>query len=388
MRWPTRPVEQIPPTQFRPPHCPHADCIQHRVQTGFRYKLDGRYPRMSPPRRVQRFRCKACGGSFSQQTFSWSYYLKKPQLGPQVAAALNAGSANRQIARSLGCAPSTVTRLSARLGRHALLLHFFLLQHLGTLSEPVVLDHFETFVSCQLDALGVGTVVGHHSWFVLALDPAPHRRGGRLTPAQKQLRERRRIPRPKPGSVRRSCRRLLDLLVEMLGPEDCLQLITDNHPAYGPAVTRHPASSRIQHHIYPNPARGPKGAPRSPQARERDEAMFPGDQYHALLRHTCAHHRRETIAFPRRINASLERGFLTAVWRNLVKWRSERRPDRSTPAMVLGLTDRVWSWNRVLAQRLFPSRVEVPKPWMRLYNREWDEDGAGRYTRHRLKHAM
>jgi hypothetical protein len=116
--------------------------------------------------------------------------------------------------------------------------------------------------------------------------------------------------------------------------------------------------------------------------------MFPVDQLHALWRHSCAHNRRETIAFGRRINAMLERAHLMAVWRNFVKWRSERKPDRSTPAMKLGLTDQPWSWRRVFAKRLFPARQWVPQPWMKLYRRDWDEETAGPFTRHRLKRAF
>jgi hypothetical protein len=304
-----------------------------------------------------------------------------------VAAALNAGSAHRQIARSLGCAPSTVTRLAARLGRHALLLHARALRHLGLLREPLVADHFETFVSCQLDALGLATAVGHDSWFLYVVEPAPHRRGGRLTPAQRRLAARSARPRPPRRSVLRSFHRVLDALLPHLSPDARLRLLTDNHPAYRPAVARHPAAWRIDHRVYPNPPRGPKGSPRSAAARARDEALFPVDQLHALWRHSCAHHRRETIAFARRINAAVERGYLTAVWRNFVKGRSERKPDRTTPAMRLGLTNEPWSWPRVLARRLFATRADLPESWRLVYRREWDEDAAGRFTRHRRKHA-
>src|SRR6185295_19715620 len=96
-------------------------------------------------RRVPRFRCKSCGRTFSRQSFGTSYYLKRPELLLPVAAGLVAGSAHRQIARSFGCAPSTVTRLSARLGRHALLLQARALSRLPLLDETVVIDHFETF---------------------------------------------------------------------------------------------------------------------------------------------------------------------------------------------------------------------------------------------------
>jgi hypothetical protein len=181
---------------------------------------------------------------------------------------------------------------------------------------------------------------------------------------------------------------MLDVLGVAVSPETGFTLISDAHKAYPPAVRRHRKTNLINHLIYPNPHRGPKGTPPSPEARARDRAMFPADQLHALWRHSCAHNRRETIAFGRRINAMLERAHLMVVWRNFVKWRSERRPDRTTPAMKLGLTDCPWRWSRILAQRLFPTRQWVPTSWMKLYRRDWDADATGPYTRHRLKHAI
>jgi len=112
---------------------------------GYRFRRHGSY---ATRRRsaVPRFRCLVCQRTFSRQSFAVSYYLKRPELLVPVAAGLQAGSAHRQLARTLGCAHSTVTRLSARLGRHAMLLSAHALQHLeGQLAEPVVLDHFETF---------------------------------------------------------------------------------------------------------------------------------------------------------------------------------------------------------------------------------------------------
>ena len=87
--------------------------------------------------------------------------------------------------------------------------------------------------------------------------------------------------------------------------------------------------------------------------------MFPVDCLHALLRHSMASHRRETIAFGRRLNALVERLFLAIIWRNFVKKRSERRSDPTTPAMLAGVTDRPWSWSRALARRIFPDREPV-----------------------------
>jgi hypothetical protein len=111
------------------------------------------------------------------------------------------------------------------------------------------------------------------------------------------------------------------------------------------------------------------------------------DALHSLLRHTCAHHRRETIAFGRRTNAVTERIFLALVGRNFVKKVTERGRKPTTPAMGLELTDRQWSWERVLAQRLFPGRLRLPRGWMKVYRRDWITASIGPNTLHRLVYA-
>jgi len=336
---------------------------------------------------VPRFRCASCRRTFSRQSFAVSYYLKRPELVLPVAAGLQAGSAHRQIARSLGCAPSTVTRLSARLGRHALLLLTRSLQHLeGRLQEPVVLDHFETFEFTQDFPFGIATPVGSRSWFVYGLDPAPHARTGTRSPAQR-ARLAARPNRPRRGGYAASSARVVESLLRLRAPDLPVELVGDGHPAYDRAVQACDRPEALRLHRFPNPPRGPKGAPHSPAAVARDRALFPVDALHALLRHTSAHHRRESIAFGRRLNALMERLFLTAVWRNFVKARSERRPDPSTPAMRLGLAAQPWSWRRLFARRLFPSREQVPPIWRHLYNRNWITPVFSSNARHRLKHA-
>jgi hypothetical protein len=116
--------------------------------------------------------------------------------------------------------------------------------------------------------------------------------------------------------------------------------------------------------------------------------MFPADLLHALLRHSLAHHRRETIAFGRRLNALLERLFLAAVWRNFVKRRSERRPDKVTPAMSVGLTLEPWTWSRALSRRLFPNRESLTPLERKLYRRRWRTPVLPHNNLHTLNHAF
>jgi len=368
---------------FVPPFCPHRDCPRHRRDdpTAFSFVRHGSYKRKGDLRVVPRFRCSTCRGTLSEQTFSTTYYLKCPELLPPVAAGLEAGSAHRQLARSLGCAPSTVTRLSERLGRHAMLLHALALERLEQIQEPVIYDHFETFAASQEQALGIGTAVGQSSWFIYELDYVLHRRGGRRTPAQ-QARQIGPVPRGK--GYGHAFRSTLDRLEGKVAPARRLTLVTDDHPGYRLAP-RH--ASKVDHQVFANPNRAYKGAPRSPEAIVRDWQMFATDQLHGLLRHSLAHHRRETIAFGRRHNAVLERVALMAVWRNFIKMRSERKP-RDTPAMRVGLTDRPWSWSHALARRLFPSRVRLPATWQALYRRELLTAGLAPQRRHARVHAF
>jgi len=359
---PVQPIEGRRPDRFRPPHCPHPDCPDHRFDgPGYRAIREGSYRRVCDPhRRIPRFRCPTCKGGFSRQSFATSYYLKRPELLHAVAGMLIAGSAHRQIARHLDCAPSTVTRLSVRLGRHAALFHDSSMLQLERIDEPVVFDHFETFVRSQQERLGIGTAVGHRSWFVYAMDGARYRGTSRRSQRKRRLKQR---PRPvTAGAVADSTRETLENLLRK--SPDGLDLISDENPLYRAAIhrinIRPTASKSIRHAAYANPDRS-AGSDRR-RARKRDQAMFAVDLLHKLLRHCQAHHRRETIAFGRKSANVTGRAMLFAVWRNFIKRVSERRPARITPAMRIGLTSGLWTWRDVLAVRIFAGRVgALPK---------------------------
>ena len=382
---PRTPVERL--QHFEPRFCPWPECTEHtRSESGYPFRRHGSYATRRK-NEIPRFRCSACHRTFSRQTFSVTYYCKRPGLLARIAAQLQAGAAHRQIARTLGCAPSTVTRRSARLGRHALQLHAQARVRLrGRLSESVVLDHAEVFEYTQDFPFGIATPVGTGSWYCYEIDPAPHARTGHRSAFQ-QKRLAKRPARRGFGGFRGSTRRVVALLLELVGPGDVLRLLSDGHEAYRHVVACHPQHDRIRHAAFPNPRRGPKGCPRSVEARERDRAMFPADSWHQLIRHTCAHHRRETIAFGRRLNAVMERMYLTMIWRNFIKGRSERKPDPTTPAMRLGLAREPWTWQQVLSRRLFPARERLTEIETILYRREWITPVLPANQRHNLRQA-
>jgi hypothetical protein len=382
VRWPIQPLEIQ--RRFAPPFCPRSDCSQHRLRDPrlFTYQRFGSFVRRDG-RRVPRYRCSACRKTFSKQSFALSYFLKRPEILVTVASALVNGAAHRQIARMAGCAPSTVTRLAARLGRHSLLLLVVALLHLQGDDEDSVLDHAETFEGSQDAPVAVATLVGKDSWFWYGLEGCTHERTGRRSKFQEARRKTR--PRRDPrGGYAGSAARLLATRLRSGPDQRPIRVICDDNDSYRTAATHPALRDRIRLLVYPNPERGPKGSPRSEAAAKRDLMMFPNDLLHGLIRHSMAHHHRETIAFPRRGNAAMERLFLMAAWRNFVKGVSERRPDPTTPAMRKRLTDAPWTWPRVLARRLFPGRLPVPDSWMELYRRDWVTPALAANTRHEL----
>ncbi|HEV8701161.1 MAG TPA: hypothetical protein VGV60_07820 [Candidatus Polarisedimenticolia bacterium] len=332
---------------------------------------------------MPRFRCLSCGRTFSQQSFAFSYYLKRPELSRPIAAGLVAGSAHRQIARSLGCHHSTVTRRSRRLGRHALLLHQTALQELAV-AEPIIVDDFDSFAGSQYFPCTLPTATGSNSWFLYGFAFARERRRGTMSPTQKKRRTslERLYGRPPHGSVTAAFCSLLRALPPARGR---LRIVADDDPAIRRAASALP---HLHLSAYPNPVRGPKGSRRTLEARQRDRAMFPNDQLHRFLRHSQAAHRRETIAFGRSYNGLVDRLALFVVWRNLVQARSERHPRDGTTAMRLRLTTRPWSWGQVLAERLHVGRIQAGHEVMRHYRRELVIPSLPNEQRHTLVRAF
>ena len=364
MRWPVHPIESVRPSRFHPPFCPWPDCTAHAGPSrGF--QRAGTYRTKFSAKRIPRFLCKACRRTCSRQTFSTTYYLKRRELLVEVAEGLVAGSAHRQISRSAHCAKTTVTRMAERLGRHAILFHARCRASLPELTETVVHDHFETFIGRQDHALGIGTAVGARTWFVYDIDPAPHRGSGRR-PDRKDG-EPVRASKPYVASIRRTIQALLPKVVA----PNRLHLNVDGRIEYHATIVHRAMRDRVSLSDYPNPKRGPKGSPRSPEAKARDWAMFPVDQLHQLIRHTCADHKRETLSFGRRLESIVGRAHLVAVWKNFIKGRSERKPDRSTPARHVGLADKRWRWERVVTRRLFPGRAAMSASTLKVYTKTW-----------------
>ncbi|MFO7654571.1 MAG: hypothetical protein R6X25_12240 [Candidatus Krumholzibacteriia bacterium] len=97
--------------RWTPPHCPAPTCKYHkRLQPGWRFKRMGSYFRLTEPRRICRFRCLHCGVTFGSQTIATTYWLKDPEILPQLVTKVTGEMCNSQIATDLDVATATIDR--------------------------------------------------------------------------------------------------------------------------------------------------------------------------------------------------------------------------------------------------------------------------------------
>ena len=211
-------------------------------------------------------------------------------------------------------------------------------------TESLVLDGLRSFESGQYWPFDANLLVGP-SHYVYGFNEAELRRSGRLKPSQrcKRAELEARFGRPEGHATRKAVE---ELIARVVPPGVPLELWSDEHKAY-PIAIRRLGDRDISHRTISSRA-----------SRTPSNPLFPVNLADLLLRHTGANHKRETIAFSKRRQGAMYRVAIWAVWRNLMKSRSERRRDE-TPAQQLGITPHRSTVRDVLRIRLFASRIEL-----------------------------
>ena len=283
------------------------------------------------------------------------------------------GMANRQIARDLNVSPETINRHIARLGRHCLLFHAMMTEGMVPPSE-VVVDGFESFELSQYFPIHHHVAVEKGTDFFIYFTDSELRRKGRMTAVQKKRRQtlEREFGRPDPRAIEKDMRELLEVT---LGPAGSATIYSDDHPAYKRSIR--PMAARVDHRITPGRAH-----------RDKRNSLWEVNLLDLLIRHSNANHKRETIAWSKRRQASAERLAILLVWRNYMKGRREKQRWSPTPAMVRGLMDEPINSEKLLRRRLFRSRIKLPPRWGEYYERTVRTRGLERQRRHDLVMAF
>jgi transposase-like protein len=356
-----------------PPHCPSRNCHYHNpFNQGWPWKRFGYYRRKLHPHRIRRFRCLACGVTFSSQTFSTTYWLKRPDILEQLPTRATGGACNSQIAFDLGVAPSTIDRQIYRLGRHALLFHARMMQN-RPVFEDLAIDGFVSFEHSQYHPFHFHVAVDRQTAFFPYFTDSEVRRSGTMTPKQKERRavfERIR-GRPDPQAVRKDMQELLEYLTE--GASE-MTIHSDEHKAYPRALRA--LRCQIRHVVTS-----------SKEVRNRINKLFEINLLDLLIRHGEAEHKRETIAYTKRRNCAAYKLAIFLVVKNYVRTKRVRGCGR-TPAEMAGVCRRRLTVGEVLGRRLFVDRVRLPERWRRYYWQEVETRALKVNRRHDLAYAV
>lgn len=358
---------------WRPPFCPDPNCRFHRrFPSEWPFKKAGFYFRQAAPHRIQRFTCLACGRNFSQQTFSSDYWLKRPDLLPKLVTKTVGAMANSQAARDLGCSPSTCDRQVNRLGRHSFLFHSLEMESAISPRE-IVIDGFESFEFSQFFPFHHHQAVELPSAFFLGFTDSPLRRKGRMTAGQLRRRQQleEQLGRPDPKAQEKDIALLLE---DVLRGCHKVTIRSDDHRTYPRVIRQLPCD--VIHLVTSAKAR-----------RDRDNPLWEINVLDAGIRHGCANHRRETLAWSKRRQRSAERLAIYLVWRNYIQVRPVKG-GASTPAMRKGLREEPVSVGELLSRRLFVTQISLPPRWKQYYWGEVVTPAVGTNRRHELKYAF
>ena len=362
-----------PPKGWLPPFCPNGNCkYHHPLPDQWYYKKFGSYVRVSDNRSIRRFRCLHCKRTFSTQTFSATYWQKRPELDAEVFSKIVNGMCKRQIARDLGVDPATVNHKTKRLGRHCLL---FLQRELegAPPAKDIVFDGLETFEFSQYYPFHHNVAVEKDTDFVLFFNDSELRRKGRMTQIQKRrrLELEKMFGRPDPRAIEKA---VTEMLSEVISGHDPVNVYTDDHTQYRNPIRAY--NNHIIHHVTPGKAH-----------RDADNSLWEINLFDSFLRHSSKNHTRETIAWSKRRQASSEQLAVYTVWRNYINIRRQKERWSPTPAMERGMMTEKLTIADVLSGRIFIRHVELADSWNDYYYGDVHTRALPLERKHRLAYA-
>lgn len=335
-----------------PPRCPARTCAFHRrPRPGF-YQRRGTFRAACRDHPIQRYACKGCGKSFSDQTFRADRYDKKPHLNERVMEAMASGIGYREAACSIGLSRQCFTAKVRKISRNAALLdqNLQIQARRRALLEgdlaPVTLQlgEVDTFETCRsTQPVAVPIVIEPRSRFIIAAGVA-------ATAPARSTNESAADASPPPNDTsicrvdesRSERRRVLDIARRLF-------------PGRRVVTVRAPESAQLRAsaaEVFPPSAHGP--APHDP-ALIANGAASPIRLVAAILRDHLSLLRLASWLHPKRREHLLQRLDFHRARKNYTRGRF--RHDRKSAGEWLGITPRMmrlrelYHWRQDWGQR-------------------------------------
>lgn len=360
------------------PFCPNPNCVWHSNAPDFSWAKPKGFYITKTFGRIQRYQCTACHRTFSCQTFSLAYYVKRPVALPDIVARLASGESLRAMSRNLSVSLRLLTNRIDRLARQAIALHAQCLAA-RTAHDDICIDGFVSFDTSQYFPSEIPIAITAHSQFILDFSHASRRRSGTMTPAQKTKARNlyRRIPLER-GALSRSFRETLVRALQLQPPAPLkpFVLITDEKPDYQRVLHRLSAfrsqteQTRLVHWMI-----------WSKLLRTLDNPLFSSNYIDRELRKDLAHHHRETVCFNRNVANGMMRLTLYLLGHNYLKpfrIRAHKGTHPRTHAEAAGIPlQLVQQFAQALTGgiRAFLSRCTLSETMQRTWEKLWKTPG-------------
>ena len=313
------------PSHCRNPHCSYASHPPPRWYSRF-----GIY-RTIAHGLVQRYRCRRCHTTISDQTESMHYFAKRRLDLAGILSRIRGGSSQRDIARELGCSRTAVANAVLRLGRQAIASHACLLTALGPRTS-VVFDGLVSAVASRDYPSQITTLVDASTELVLAMTHHVGERGGRRTPnQQRRIEARRELWRPEAGALRESIALLVHELPRIASGAN-VTVCTDEHPLYRSVLQSDLAIRWLTAYRALRHVRVSSRAPRT-----TGNPLFAVNYVDRMIRHRMREHTRESIALARNATMQMLRMWIFAWDHNVRQPARVKQPEAGSRAIVAGI---------------------------------------------------
>jgi len=324
---------------FDPPRCPNPACTQHASPRARFFVRNGHYPAKCRAHPVQRFVCKACGRSFSRQTFRQDYRDHKPHLNAELFSLLTSGVGLRQSSRLLGLSLRCTELKFRKIARHARELNRNLR---GDLPREVrlQLDELETYEGRRnTRPVTLAVLIERPSRFMVGAESAPIPPSGKMSESRLEaIREDEKRFGKRRNESRRAVRAALREGARMAQHSSCIVLETDEKSTY-PSLAREAFGCERLVHERTN----------SKLARGTWNPLFPINHSEAMARDLVGRLRRDSWLVSK-LRRYLDLGMeLYMAYRNYVRRRFNW--DEQSPAQVLGFVERRMTPTELLSWR-------------------------------------
>ena len=346
--------------------CPNAKCpYSRRLHFDTRwYTKDGFHPTKAFGL-VQRYRCKYCRKSFSDQTFSLNYYLKRKTDFSLLLRQLTSNNSDCFTSRHNHLSFESLRIRRDRMARNALFLQSAVLEGVK-ISEPLAADGFESYTLSKYYPVNINILMGTDSRFLYYFTESHSRRKGAVTDRQKERMSYEYLD--KDFSRCSTACQFEALMAYLIGrcAEQKAVLHTDEHPAYAPALERlskrddFPAVSHLR--------------TSSREPRDANNPLASVNYMDMLFRKDIPNHRRKTICYARNDRNMLARIALYMVTHNFYKPRNITDKAVQTDERHYGDLDispeKLMFWKELFTtKRFFLSKVQLPEYFLKVWTR-------------------